>query len=190
MRILAAVGSLSLVVLTCTGCGRKEAPGPSAPTTGASPATSVAIPREAAAPVPPTIDSKDLPFRIISVNQEYSEARVNQSTAGPGLRIGDQSFAKGIGTHAPSHIEIQLPAGTKRLSGGCGLDAFAGMAGNVICRVEAGGKVLWDSGTVSGSKDVARFSVGVEGTTQLTLVVDPNGSKDSDHTDWVDLKTE
>lgn len=190
MRIGPIVLSLSLVVLTSAGCGGKEGPEPGAPTKGA-PAASIAAPAPSVtAPAQPTIDSKDLPFQIISVKQEYSEPRVNQSTAGPVMKIGSQSFAKGIGTHAPSRFEIQLPAGTKKLSGGCGLDAFSGAAGNVTCRVETGGKVLWDSGIVAGSKDVARFSVGVEGTTQLTLVVDPNGSRDGDHTDWVDLKTE
>lgn len=176
--------------MTSPGCGGKEGPAPGAPTKGAPAANSAAPAPRVAAPAQPTFDSKDLPFQIISVKQEYSEPRVNQSSAGPGLKIGSLSFAKGIGTHAPSRFEIQLPAGTKRLSGGCGLDAFSGAAGNVTCRVEASGKVLWDSGIVAGSKDVARFSVSVEGMTQLTLVVDPNGSKDNDHTDWVDLKTE
>lgn len=181
----AVVCSLGLVVLTCSGCRGKEGPNPGDPATSA-PATDEAMSDRTQT----AVDSKDLPFHIVRVKQEYSEARVNQSTAGPSMKIGNQSFAKGIGTHAPSQIEIQVPGGTKKLSGGCGLDAFAGDPGNVICRVEAGGKVLWDSGIVSGSKNVARFSVGVEGTTQLTLVVDPNGSRDNDHTDWVDLKIE
>lgn len=190
MRISLVVCSTSLVILAFAGCGGRERPEPGRHATGAAAANSAADPGQASAPARTTIDSKDLPFRITSVRQEYSELRVNQSTAGPVMKIGSQSFAKGIGTHAPSRIEIQLPAGTKKLSGGCGLDAFAGMNGNVTCRIEAGGKVLWDSGVVSGSRDVARFSVGVEGTQQLTLVVDPNGSMDNDHTDWVDLGIE
>ena len=190
MRIRPVIYSMSLLVLTCTACGGKEKFTPGSPTLAAPAGTSEAQPPVASAPVQTAIDSMDLPFHIVSASQGFSVLRVNQSTGEPGLKIGGESFAKGIGTHAPSRIEIQLPDGAKKLSGGCGLDAFATAPGNVTCRIEAGGKVLWDSGIVAGSKDVARFSVGVEGISQLTLIVDPNGSMDFDHTDWVDLKVE
>jgi hypothetical protein len=65
----------------------------------------------------------DLKWR--SATTGYGEVRLNQSVVEKPLRLGDQTYANGIGTHANSVISYLLPAGVTRFRATAGPDTGA-----------------------------------------------------------------
>lgn len=53
---------------------------------------------------------------------QWGEVRVGQNAGGNPLRVGGKDFSRGIGTHANSLIEFELPEGYEQLDVLCGLD--------------------------------------------------------------------
>lgn len=72
-----------------------------------------------------TLALSTLPWR--SATAGWGQARVNKSVSGGPLMVNSQTYAAGIGTHANSLIEFDLPAGYTRFRTGVGL----GQAGAV-----------------------------------------------------------
>ncbi|MCP3915185.1 MAG: DUF1080 domain-containing protein [bacterium] len=58
----------------------------------------------------------------ISAETGWGQVRIGKNANGGKLRIGDETFARGIGTHATSRIAYRLPDGALRLRGSCGPD--------------------------------------------------------------------
>ena len=75
--------------------------------------------RTAAGPVPLTT----LAWRQATAG--WGQATVGKSVSGNSLQVGDVATEQGIGTHANSLIEYDLPAGTTRLTATVGLDQAA-----------------------------------------------------------------
>lgn len=57
-----------------------------------------------------------------SATSGWQQALVNRSVTGGPLTVGSVTVAKGIGTHSPSVIEYNLPAGCTRFTTSAGLD--------------------------------------------------------------------
>ncbi|MGZ4386734.1 MAG: NPCBM/NEW2 domain-containing protein [Gaiellaceae bacterium] len=107
--------------------------------------------------------------------------------AGDGLTLtlNGVRYQKGLGTHAGSTVTYDLRGSAwKTFRSDVGIDDEEGTAGQVIFRVYIDGKKAYDSGTMTASTATKRVSVSVSGHRQLQLVVDSNGSIDSDHADW------
>ena len=104
---------------------------------------------------------------------------------GAPLTIAGVEYRKGLGVHAPSTIELNLD-GCDRFTAVVGQDA-EDAAGSLAFQVEGDGRVLWRSGTLSGTR-IAAPDVDVTGVSRLRLVVDPLGSNGHDHADWADAK--
>lgn len=68
-----------------------------------------------------TIPLTDLPWRNASSGWQGPRVGLNNEGAGP-LRINGTTYADGIGTHAVSIIEYELPDGVSTLTGLAGLD--------------------------------------------------------------------
>jgi mono/diheme cytochrome c family protein len=60
-----------------------------------------------------------------SASTGYGQVRINQSVVEKPLRLGDRTFATGIGTHANSIITYRLPPGITRFRATAGPDAGA-----------------------------------------------------------------
>ena len=48
--------------------------------------------------------------------------------------------------------------------------------------------LIYDSGAMTGATATKLLNLNVAGATQLRLVVDSNGTNNSDHADWADAK--
>ncbi len=90
------------------------------------------------------------------------------------LRL-DGREVRGIGVHADSRLSWTLPKGIHSLSGSCGLEAMSRGEGSVHFRIRGDGKLLFDSGLLTGTDPARRFHVPLKGVTTLTLecVTDP-----------------
>ena len=115
----------------------------------------------------------------------------NRSVGGNPLRLGGQRFRRGVGTHAPGKISVNLAGGSKRFSALIGIDDETGNAGSAEFKVIGDGKVLYASGVVRGVAPGKEVSVDVTGVKRLDLVVTVAGDGFAhDHTDWIEAKFE
>ncbi|MCT2586948.1 glycoside hydrolase family 97 catalytic domain-containing protein [Actinophytocola gossypii] len=115
---------------------------------------------------------------------------VNESAAGDGnpLTIDGVVYEKGLGTHAPSRVEVYLGGQCSRFDALVGLDDETTEPGSVAFRVLADGAVRYDSGLVRPGPGIP-VSVDVSGARMLTLeVTDGGDGKNFDHADWADAR--
>lgn len=122
--------------------------------------------------------------------------RRNRSVRGDVLRVGSHSCDLGMGTHSYSAVAFPLPAGARSLACGVGLDRAVGGGGCVRCAVRqdtAGGRELWRSGVLIGSKAPARVGpLSLSGVRRLVFVTEfahdgrPAGAEPCDIRDEVD----
>ncbi|MDO7873311.1 NPCBM/NEW2 domain-containing protein [Hymenobacter sp. ASUV-10] len=67
-----------------------------------------------------TLPLSSLPWRAATAG--WGQAQANKSASGGPLSVAGQTYIAGIGTHANSMIEYDLPAGYTRFTSGVGLD--------------------------------------------------------------------
>lgn len=101
------------------------------------------------------------------------------------ITIGGQTFAKGLGTHAPSVIKVNLEGRCSAFEADVGVDDEVGDAGSVQFQVWGDGKKLYDSGVVRGDQGPTGAYANVTGVQTMKLVVfDGGDGVDNDHADW------
>ena len=124
---------------------------------------------------------------VSGVAQEWGEAHVDKSVEGHPLKIGDQPFEHGVGTHAASTWQLALDGQGARFEAEVGVDSEVGSKGAVVFRLEADGREIYNSGTLRGGEAPKLVSVALDAVKRLTLLVDAVGNRnDSDHADWAD----
>jgi alpha-galactosidase len=113
-----------------------------------------------------------------------------EQAAGDGhtITVNGVTFAKGLGTNAPSEVDYYLGGGCTTVSAQVGIDDEKSANANATFQIFADGTKVADSGAMTFADDVRPLSGDVTGATVVRLVVDDNGSADSDHADWGDLK--
>lgn len=124
---------------------------------------------------------------------------VGHAFSGASLKVAGRSFATGLATHAPSRIEIRVPADGQRLTGMVGIDddVEAGHSTTIVFRVTSidGKTVLFQSPPVSAHQAAVPFSIplqrGAGRWSDLLLTADiapPATDINNAHADWLDLK--
>ena len=99
--------------------------------------------------------------------------------------MGGRVFDNGLGVHSRTELDYQLDRGYESLVATIGIDDAVRPAGSVVFRVLGDGKVLLDSGVVTGKDPPRDVNVNVVGVSTLTLVVDYGDELDlSDQADW------
>jgi hypothetical protein len=115
----------------------------------------------------------------------------DRTVKGNPLRIGDQTFDKGLGTHARTTLAYHLDGQYRRFETQVGLDPVTGRRGAVDLRVLVDGRELPIPGlaglTIGGSPKT--ITVPVTGAKELTLVVDFGPAGDvQDDVNWGDAR--
>jgi hypothetical protein len=94
-------------------------------------------------------------------------------------------FDKGLGVHSRTELDYQLDRAYESLVATIGIDDAVRPRGSVVFRVLGDGKVLFDSGVLTGKDPPRDVNVNVVGVSLLTLVVDYGDELDlSDQADW------
>ncbi len=128
-------------------------------------------------------------FEVILISQGWGDLRYDRSVQGNELRIGDETFKQGLGTHAVSEIILSPKKSFSRLTGGCGVDQEQDGKGSIECKIEVEGEELFDSGSLAGGDPVKRFDIPLKGLKVVHLfVTNDHDNITSDHADWVDLQ--
>ena len=133
----------------------------------------------------------DLPFMSETngwgpVERDRSNGENSGGDGGP-LSIGGVSYARGIGAHAPSDVEVYLGRGCERFTAKIGLDDETREPGSVVFQLFGDDKPLYDSGVVKGKGPAVPIEVDVTGVRMLSLrVTDGGDGRDFDHADWAE----
>ena len=94
-------------------------------------------------------------------------------------------YAKGIGAHAHSEIEVELAGQYDRFLSDVGLDDERdGLCGDVRFAVALDGQNVYASGSFTDATATATIDLDVSGASTLTLTLLDNGDPCGDHGDW------
>jgi hypothetical protein len=125
---------------------------------------------------------------ITCVSSGWTPARWNKSLDGNTLSIAGKKYRKGMGTHAPSKMVINLHGEAVRFNAKVGLDdEMRGGVGTVEFVVSVDGREPWKSGVMRSGDRTKQVDVPLDGASIITLeVTDAGDGIDADHGDWVD----
>jgi hypothetical protein len=126
----------------------------------------------------------DLPW--VSASAGWGTVQKDLSIKGTPITLRKVVYPKGIGTHAVSSIVYNLNGQYSSFVADVGVDDDTKGQGAVDFQVIGDGKILFDSGVLTGTSAVKHINVSIAGIKQLTLVANNGvaGSIDYDHADW------
>ena len=94
----------------------------------------------------------------------------DESWDGGALMIGDYNYPKGLFVHAPAEVEFDLGGLYREFS--CEAGLFSGLPGHCRCRIEADGRLLFESGPLTEHDKPLNLKIDVTGVHRLLLRVD------------------
>ncbi|HEX3336664.1 MAG TPA: NPCBM/NEW2 domain-containing protein, partial [Jatrophihabitans sp.] len=107
------------------------------------------------------------------------------ATDGHTITIGGQTYAKGLGAHAPSEVDVYVGGQCSSFSSEVGLDDEVGNNGSVDFQVWADGTKVADSGIVQGTDSAKSLTADLTGASFVRLVITDGGNGNTyDHSDW------
>jgi len=113
----------------------------------------------------------------------------NKSVEGNPLSIGGKKFERGVGTHAISHMRLDLNGKASRFSAYVGVDDEARDPASIEFFVLGDKRILWQSGLMKKNDAPKKVDVDVSNIKTLGLLVSNAGDgSDWDHADWCDAK--
>ena len=123
------------------------------------------------------------------VELDTTNGEAKQGDGGP-ITIRGKVFAKGLGTHAPAHVEYYTGGNCTKLTATIGIDdKKVNPLSLVSYEVWADNRMVHDSGPVTGTDAAKSLETDVSGATVTRLIVKDGGNgKSYDHADWGDLK--
>ncbi len=144
--------------------------------------------------VPPTPPAganpvSDLPFLSATNGWGPVERDTSNGEAQPGdgspITINGTVYAKGLGTNAPSDVQLYLAGKCSRFTATVGVDDETGGGGTVTFSVLVDGKAVVTTPVLKGKGPAATIDVPVTGGQVLDLVVGDGGDgPGNDHADW------
>lgn len=117
----------------------------------------------------------------------WRTARVNESVSGSRMSVGGVVKWRGLGTHAPSRVEIPLGHGAIRVETGCAIDDGGKGGGSVEFKIWADDKLVASSGLLRNGEGVRMLKASLRGAERCVLEVTDGGDGiDCDHADWIE----
>ncbi len=121
------------------------------------------------------------------MQQGWGHPHKNQSVVGTPLQIGAVKFAHGIGTHAPSALEIDLKKAAARFTALVGVDRQQQGRGAVIFEVVVDGQVAARTPVLHDGQAPYKIALNLRGAKTMLLLVHPGQMGIAfDHADWAD----
>lgn len=124
---------------------------------------------------------------LLKVEQGLGYAQPNRTIQGRPFSIAGETYASGLGTHAPSVVRVALDGRGSRFTAKVGVDDEAKRPGSVVFRIIGDERERYNSGTVRAGEPARPVDVDLRGIRRLLLLVEPGvDGQDGDHADWVD----
>ncbi len=117
----------------------------------------------------------------------FDTAAAPSRGTGTPLRIGEKTYARGLGHHADGEIVIDLSGQYSRFRARVGVQWQGGKKGSVIFRVVVDGKTEFQTGPMSDSDPARQVDVSLVGARQLRLDADDAGDGiGCDMANWIE----
>lgn len=117
--------------------------------------------------------------------QGWGRLRANRSVLGGVLQMGDTIYLRGLGAHAPSVMEYEIPEGYTEFVARVGIDAGSRGQGSAVARVLLDGAEVFASSTLTEESGPVDVRVPLGDARQLTVRAEPTpDGQTSDHVDW------
>ena len=108
--------------------------------------------------------------------------------AGEPLRIGTETYARGLYCHAPSELIVRLSQPARQFEASVGIDSRAG-GGSVEFHIHAAGAEVWSSGLVRFGEPALPVTASLHGGREFVLAVSDAGDGIScDQSNWADAR--
>jgi Gpi18-like mannosyltransferase len=120
-----------------------------------------------------------------SSTQGWGTLQHDRSVLGGVLRLGDTVYLRGLGTHAPSRVEYEIPPGYANFVAVVGIDAGSRGAGSAVAKVLLDGEAAFESAELTAESAPLEVRVPLGEARRITLVAgEASGGQKSDHFDW------
>lgn len=103
----------------------------------------------------------------------------DRGITGGGLRIGDESYAKGLAVHSRTVLTYAIDGAFSQFQATIGFDPAAGKQGRVACRVLGDGRELFADADLRADEPPAVLDLSVAGVSTLVLEVDFGEAEDA-----------
>lgn len=119
------------------------------------------------------------------IEQGWGAFAVDVSVGGGPILLGGVRYLHGLGTHAPSRLEYEVPAGFEWFEATVGVNSSQAPDGSIVAMVDVDGREAFRSERLTSEKPGATVRVAVKGARRITLLADAteDGTR-SDHVDW------
>lgn len=105
--------------------------------------------------------------------------RRDQGLSGGGLRIGDETFSKGLAVHSKTVLSFAIDGAYSQFRTTLGFDPAAGRQGRVACRVLGDGRELFVDADVKADEPPLKLDLPVTGVATLVLEIDFGEAEDA-----------
>ncbi len=126
------------------------------------------------------------------IRQDCERLELGRSTIRTPLRIGDRSFASGLGSHSVAHLKVVSDTPITAFSAWVGLDVnerTTGGPGSVVFVVKADGRERHRTGVLRAGDPPHRIELALEDVRELDLHVEDGGDGViCDHADWAEAR--
>lgn len=123
------------------------------------------------------------------IHQGWGTPQARKSVKELDLLLGGKRYERGVGSHAPGSIHVELDGKTERFQAVVGLDDEVGDQGSVTLKIFGDGKPLFESAVLKGGDAPVTLDLDVAGLRLLTLIMGDAGDGISyDNVDWADAK--
>ena len=131
------------------------------------------------------------PSWAASVKQDYRRPNGDAAVSGRRMSIAGVPYDKGIGTHAPSELVIDLQGRHKKFTSMVGIDGGADSRGSVVFKVLIDGREAFASGVLRQGNPAKKIELNVTGAKELRLLTtDAGDGPGGDHADWAEARVD
>jgi hypothetical protein len=114
--------------------------------------------------------------------------QADKGVMGSALRLGEQTFEKGLGVMSRTELVFAQPGGFDALAATIGIDASAEGRGNCEFVVLVDGREAFRA-TMTGKTPPKEIRISTQGANRVSLIVEPGEDLDlADHADWCDAR--
>lgn len=128
-------------------------------------------------------------LNLAAMDAGWGRPQPDKSVEGNPLSVGGKKYGRGVGTHAISHMRLDLNGKGSRFVGYVGVDDEARDRASIEFYVLGDKRILWHSGLMKKGDAPRNADVDISNIRTLGLLVTNAGDgSDWDHADWCDAK--
>ncbi|MCG3128854.1 MAG: hypothetical protein CHACPFDD_03750 [Phycisphaerae bacterium] len=121
----------------------------------------------------------------VSARQGWRTLAPDYSVSGGLIHLGGRLYLRGLGTHAPSHLVYEIPAGCAEFRATVGIDAATRGRGSAAISVVVDGNLAVREVRLDGRSDPLELAIPLNGARRIELIADPTpDGRRSDHVSW------